>query len=47
MVVHFTAKAEEGGESKITVVLVKKSGRGLGLSVVVSAFAQFVSELSS
>ena len=37
MVVHFTAKAEEA-ETKITVVLVKKSGRGLGLSVVLSSF---------
>merc|ERR550519_1615094 len=33
VVVHFTAKAEDA-ETKITVVLVKKSGRGLGLSVV-------------
>ena len=38
VVVHFTAKAEEA-ETKITVVLVKKSGRGLGLSVVLSSFA--------
>merc|ERR1719397_998325 len=33
VVVHFTVKAEEA-HTKITVVLVKKSGRGLGLSVV-------------
>ena len=40
VVVHFTAKAEEA-EAKITVVLVKKSGRGLGLSVVLSSFAEW------
>jgi len=34
VVVHFAAKAEDAGETKITVVLIKKSGRGLGLSVV-------------
>merc|ERR1719234_332141 len=33
VVVHFTMKAEEA-HTKIIVVLVKKSGRGLGLSVV-------------